>query len=617
MDFKSIEQLTISDCCNQLSVTRGSLKESLAAANYDFPLFAKMVFGGRELTGLNSEIVRRLVVLLREDRACFLQCKTLQQYHDYLSIWNDGLWRKEASVKVKALKEEQEEKDFYLKYRASIEGLERYLHKYPHGIYSQDVRKVLAEKKRGRLVKRLTAIVAAIIVVFSICYMNYHSSSYISSDSNLAFSKKGGTMRCGISTDAIPENIQAYVAEKWIKTTVENGFLNIEVAPNHEGIRNATIHLYAYTTLFGINLWREEFQVRVKEDSGLSTFLTVNGSTYSFDKYGSGEAGCSVETDGMNLNVSSEEDWIVIKKNVIERGDKFIADLVITATVNEGGERTGTIWVKSDNFEKKLLVEQNSGLATRFNVSTNSLVMEEEGTEKGYCYSINIDTDGTTWSVSDAPSWLNTEANVQQGKLQVTLPENTGRIKTGIITLVSNNGDSKVISVKQWGDPTDFSSSSSTVRFGTSSDYEYVNITNDSNKRLFVSDDQDWLDVSVISESRIKISCSRNNDSPRSGSVEVSCGKEELTISIEQDGWEECSNCDGNGQVNCTNYQAQMRYYPFYGSTYHQVYQLTGQYYSFGVCFPQYNWVNCPTCGGDGMIKCSRCNGNGKVRKSY
>lgn len=145
-----------------------------------------------------------------------------------------------------------------------------------------------------------------------------------------------------------------------------------------------------------------------------------------------------------------------LKKNIIERGNNFLVKLVITAEINEGGERTGTILVKSDKFEKYISIKQNSGLATYFNVFPNNLVMAEEGTEEGYYYTIEVNTDGTTWAVSDAPDWLIAKAKIQEGGLHVTLPENNGRIRNGIITLISNNGDSREIPVKQWGDPTDF-----------------------------------------------------------------------------------------------------------------------------------------------------------------
>ena len=618
MEFKSIDQLTINDCCNHLSISRDLLKQAVVATKGNSSILYERVFDGQTLNGVKEEIARRLISLLIEDRRIFLSCQTgAITYEQYLSISNDGLWHNEASKRIKEIKDQQEEKEYYRRNQHTIEGLERYLYKYPQGIFSQTVRKSLNDKKRNRVVKLITICTVVFIAIFVLCYINYHSSSYISSDNDVAFGKKGGTATCDISTDAISKNVQAYVAEDWIKATIGNGTLVIKTSPNHGDSRNATVHLYAYTTLFGINLWKKEFNVSVKEESGLSTFLTVSNSSCSFDKYGTGELGCSVETDGMNLNISSDADWIVLKKNVAEKGNNFNAKLTITAKTNESGERTGVILVKSDKFEKRISVKQNSGLASYFTVSPNSIVMTEEGTEEGYCYSVDVNTDGTTWSVSDAPDWLTAEAKIQNGKLHITLPENNGKIRTGTITVISNNGDSREISVKQWGDPTDFSASNSIIRFGTSSDYEYIGISNNSRKNLSVSDDENWLSATVINSSRIKISCSQNNSSPRSGTVTVTCGNEEVSITIKQDGWAECSSCDGNGQVGCNNYQASWRYYPFYNANYHQVYQVTGQYYSYGAWFPQYGWVNCPTCGGDGKIKCTRCDGRGKIRKSY
>ena len=640
MEFKSIDQLTINDCCNHLSISRDLLKQAVVATKGNTSLLYERVFDGQPLSGVKEKIAKRLISLLIEDRRIFLSCQTgAITYEQYLSISNDGLWRSEASKRIKEIKDQQEEREYYRRNQHSIEGLEKYLYKYPQGIFSQTVQKSLNDKKRNRVVKLITICTVVFIAIFVLCYINYHSSSYISSDSDVAFGKKGGTATCDISTDAISKNVQAYVAEDWIKATVEGGSLVIKTSPNHEDSRNATVHLYAYTTLFGINLWKKEFNVSVKEESGLSTFLTVSNSSCSFDKYGTGEFGCSVETDGMNLNISSDADWIVLKKNVAEKGNNFNAKLTITAKTNESGERTGVILVKSDKFEKRISVKQNSGLASYFTVSPNSIVMAEEGTEEGYCYSVDVNTDGTTWSVSDAPDWLTAEAKIQNGKLHITLPENNGKIRTGTITVISNNGDSREISVKQWGDPTDFSASNSTVRFGTSSDYEYIGISNNSRKNLSVSDDENWLSATVINSSRIKISCSQNNSSPRSGTVTVTCGNEEVSITIKQDGWAECSSCDGEGETRCNH--CSNGYTACSNSNYMGVFDNLGQYghgrnitlYSYdpftGMQFPSGNRLDiCPTCngsfkvkcsycGGDGKRTCSRCKGSGKIKKSY
>lgn len=401
MEFKSIDQLTISDCCNQLTIVTGQLKK-VVAANIDSSKLYEGIFGGQSLTGRKDEIAQRFISLLIEDRKCFQQCKTLQQFENYLLIWNDGLWRDDAFIRVKSIKDEQEEKEYYLKCKNSIAGLDCYLHKYPHGNFSQSAHKELAEKRRNKHIKRTAIIAAVIIAVFVICFMNYHSSSYIQSESNITFSKKGGIFTYEISTDAISENMQVYVAEEWIQANIENDTLNIKVDPNYGDIRNATIHLYAYTTLFGINLWRAEFDINAKEGSGISTYLTVSGSTYFFDKYGSDEAVCSVETDGMNLSISSDDDWVTINKRVVEQGNDFVAKLVITTKENESEERTGTILVKSDNFERNISIKQNSGLATYPNdIDTHHLFIK--GLRNGIEYHPQNDplNEGCTYIFKD------------------------------------------------------------------------------------------------------------------------------------------------------------------------------------------------------------------------
>ena len=613
MEFKSIEQLSITDCCNKLSITRERLKQIVIDTNNNISLFHGRLFCEGSLAEEKEEIAQRLFLLISEDRKLFLRSKTAQQHEEYLSKMKDGLWRDEASKRITSFKIEQIEKDFYSKNKNTVEGLERYLRKYPHGTFSQNARKEIAERRRSKTTKSILISAALVALVLIICFMNFHSSSYISSDSDVTFGKKGGTASCEISTDAISENIQAYVTENWIKATLENGALNIKASPNHGDTRYATIHLYAYTTLFGLNLWKKEFEINVSENSGLSTFLTVSDSSFSFDKYGSGEVYSTVETDGMNLKITSDVNWITFTKDVSERGDNFLAKLVISTKTNETGERTGTITVKSDKYEQKIYVRQNSGLATYFDLSTNSLVMSEEGTEEGYYYSVNVETDGTTWSVSSAPDWLTAEAKIPQGKLHVTLPENTGKIKTGTITLVSNNGDSIYISVKQWGDPTDFRASSNKVKYGISSGYTYINITNNSNKSISVSEDESWISSSVISNSKIKIYCSQNNSSSRSGNVCVTCGNEELNISIEQDGWSDCTNCKGKGYTPCPG----GAWDSTTGTIVHSRPKLISNFNPYTGWSHKWTTDNCPTCGGNGKIKCRTCNGKGKIYDSY
>ena len=76
--------------------------------------------------------------LLIEDRRIFFSCQTgAITYEQYLSISSDGLWRSEAEKRIKEIKDQQEEREYYRRNQHTIEGLERYLYKYPQGIFSQ------------------------------------------------------------------------------------------------------------------------------------------------------------------------------------------------------------------------------------------------------------------------------------------------------------------------------------------------------------------------------------------------------------------------------------------------------------------------------------------------
>lgn len=111
MEFKTIDQLTITDCCNKLSVSREGLKHFLEETNGDFSLLNERILGGQSLSGEKTVIAQKLKTLLCEDRRSFLQCKSLQQFEWYLSTYNDGLWRSEASKSIQDFKDEQEEEN--------------------------------------------------------------------------------------------------------------------------------------------------------------------------------------------------------------------------------------------------------------------------------------------------------------------------------------------------------------------------------------------------------------------------------------------------------------------------------------------------------------------------
>lgn len=617
MEFKSIDQLTIKDCLGLLAIDERQLKARVAKEKNVNTLLDDSFYVFGELSGQKALIKNRFKELVYNDRIAFLKCSTISDYNAYVSSNEFGLWRSESSSKINQINALQEEKKMYSDCKGSVNGLKKYIRLYPNGHYVEEARKLLKEKEQSHRIKRIVCSLIVLAVLFLICFFNYEPSSYIRTNDNVRFTSRGGEKICEVSTDALEENVSVYCSCNWLTTEVKNGKLIIKTIPNHGDSHTSSITLNAFTTLFGFNLWSEKCVVHVNQESGLASYLSVSRHDCSFDKYGNEEYKIKIYTDGLNLKVKNEYGWIKLEKDSVDDGKVITTNLVVKSSVNETDTRQANIVITSDNFSETITVKQSSGLATYFNVSTDNLVMKEEGTSENSHYPIRVSTDGTTWSITEAPYWLTAEAKVSSGLISITLPPNTGKIKTGTITVVSNNGDSYDISVKQMGDPSDFSASPSSLRFGTSSDYEYVSIDNNSSKSIYASSDKSWLSTSVSNKNKIKINCSKNNSSPRSGTVTVTCGHEELTITVKQDGWTDCTRCNGNGEVNCTNYQAQPRYYPAYGTTWHQVYGEIGGYWSYGVWMPQYGWVNCSTCGGDGKIRCPKCDGKGKIPKSY
>lgn len=616
MEYKRIEDLNINECLERIQVKFAEAKSVITNSTSQADVTQSLLdISAIEASEIRILVINRLVNLLLKDKSDYSSCKNKFDYQKYLSAWDDGLWRKEAEISIKRIEKAEKESNYYESNKGSIAGLNKYLSSYPRGKYADSAKQLLNAKKKNRKITTFSISAIVTLIIAILCYTNYHSVSYLNAVDNVSFTKKGGTASRSISTDALGSNIQLAASADWIKINKSGKDFTIEVEPNHGSDKTGKITIYAYTTLFSFNLSRKTTSIEVHQASGIATNLEVKESSLHFEKYSSDTHTIYATTDGMNMNVTTEgidDDWIDVTHDISEDGDNYRAKIVVSSHNNEGGEKHGAIIISSDSFERRISLSQESGLATYFNVSTNSLTMQEEGTKENEHYPIRVETDGTSWSVKDKPDWLNAEVRLSSGLLSVTLGQNYGKIRTGTISLLSNNGDLREIEVKQWGDPTNFSASRSSFKFGTSSDYEDVSISNDSRKTLSVSDDKSWITATTRGSSEIRISCSDNSGSPRMGTVDVRCGGEHLSITVKQDGWESCSSCNGNKSVDCYGGWITM-----YGGRVHTQQRMAYNWDAWGNMYPYWVTDYCSVCGGDGRIECSRCRGKGKFKKSY
>ncbi len=591
MEYKKIDELSISECCAELNIESQQL-----------PTILENISGPQE-------IVDRLKSLVDADMSAFKSCSTIEQFEKYLELWIDGLHRSEASQRVAQLKAQAEELAFYKTNQNSISGLESYIKKYPSGRFIQEAKGILANKKKARKIRNIILLIIAIVIAIVVCLINYFPVSYLDVSGDVSLGKRGGNKTITISTDANDINIDVQESSNWIDVNRDGGTLSINVVPNTDDERSAYITVNTYSSFFGKKFNCISKTIKVSQSSGLPTYLKTNTSEISFDKYGNCSSNqITATTDGCDLQVSTSASWFSVSKNITEDGDNMVASIVLTTGTNNEGSKTGEVVIRCNDYVERVKVSQASGLATYFRVEKTSLTMAEEGTAEDMCYPIDVYTDGTSWSVYSAPGWLTAYADLEDKRLEIKVPANTGKIKSGTITIKSNNGDLRDISVTQKGDPTNFRSAKSTVKFGTSSDYEYVTIYNDSHKNLEINEYESWLSATAIGNDEIKISCTSNSNERRSGTVYVHCGDEQISITVKQDGWTTCWNCGGHGRFQC-------QYPGLWGAGgYHYVQDFViNNYTGMG----SYVYNPCPNCGGSGTIKCSQCDGTGRKKSTY
>ena len=83
MQFKNIDSLSITECCEHLNIKREDLP--------------KVLNGLKKTTELDGLVIVRLSLLLNEDETAFKSCHTIEQYKRYRAIWTDGLYNIKAA----------------------------------------------------------------------------------------------------------------------------------------------------------------------------------------------------------------------------------------------------------------------------------------------------------------------------------------------------------------------------------------------------------------------------------------------------------------------------------------------------------------------------------------
>lgn len=380
MEIKSLDSLSISECCEQLNIRREDLPEALQ----EVP----------EPSERDQLLIEQLQSLLNEDKLAIESCKTIEEYEGYLSTWVDGLYHSYAGSRIAQLKAEAEELAFYQKNKDSISGCEAYLQRYPKGIFFSDAQSTLVQKKKARKHRNIILLVLFLIAVGIICYCNYVPVSYVNVDDNAELNNLGSEISLGVSTDAISSTISATSSEDWLDCRVSGKTLYISANTNPKGERSATVTITAHSSFFGSELSdRKQETITVSQETGYATHLSVSNNDVYLTANG-GKSSISISTDGIFAVSTAPASWVSTSING--------KTLNLECGENSGIARNSYLVLKSGTKTLRLDITQAGKSATCLDVSTSDVEFSADGGTK----TITVSTDGSWEFGTDTESWI-------------------------------------------------------------------------------------------------------------------------------------------------------------------------------------------------------------------
>ena len=442
MEFKNVDSLNISDCCELLRLNREELPDAI-----------------QTLTGLNEleELVaEKLTNLLKEDKSAFVSCNNVNHFEAYLSSWPDGMYAKQAAEILAKHKAKEEEANIYEECKKNLRKCDEYINKYPQGKFLREVKLIVLKSTIKRILITIFAVMlifASVVLVFrcsqrvnsstsSSGYVNYPkdqeasvnvsstSVSYLRvSDDNLSFSQSGGTQSITVYTDGEWDiSTDTY---DWGHLTRSGNTLTLRVDANSGSDR---------TDYFIIKSGPYEKQVDIFQSGVAYSEVRVSNDDLSFSQSG-GTQSITVYTDG-EWDISTDTyDW----GHLTRSGNT----LTLRVDANSGSDRTDYFIIKSGPYEKQVDIFQSGASATYMYLDKSSFSVEKSGTPAGRCYQVNIDTDGNDVTASTSASWIDLTV-VGNYLLEIETDYNSGSRRTATITVRSGN-KSRQITVSQGG----------------------------------------------------------------------------------------------------------------------------------------------------------------------
>lgn len=507
MKFKSIDTLSITECCEQLNLRREDLPEAIQNIN--------------EPSERDELLIEQLQSLLNEDKSAIESCNTIEQYEGYLSTWVDGLYHGYARIRIAQLKAEAEELAFYQENKDSISGCEAYLQKYPKGKFVSDAQSILAQKKKARKTRNIILLVFLLIAAGIFAYCNYVPVSYVNVDDNAELNNLGSEISLGVSTDAISSTISAISSGDWLDCRVSGKTLYISANTNPREERSATITITAHSSFFGCKLSdRKQETISVSQETGYASHLSVSNDDVYLSANG-GKSSITINTDGIFAVSTAPASWVTTSVNG--------KTLNLECGENSRIARSSYLILKSGTKTLRLDITQAGKSATRLDVSTSNIELNADGGNR----TIDIYTDGECQISTQPASWAN--ATISGNSISLRVNENPGTKRSDYFVIKSGSYE-KRINISQAGKTATYLNvSSDDISYSYSGGSRTITVSTDGEWQISTGTAV-WGHTS-INGNTITLRVDENtSSSSRTDYFVIKSGSKEKRINISQDG---------------------------------------------------------------------------------
>lgn len=280
-----------------------------------------------------------------------------------------------------------------------------------------------------------------------------------------------------------------------------------------DGILSSSVE----SVLNGFRLVCDAENSETSDSSFPTTYLVATPQSITISSDG-GTKTVEISTDGKSWDISYLPDWCKVSKS-----DGGLL-LHIVAAPNDGAERKDFFKIHSAYKEMLVQIKQEAKPATFIQLDTDVLSFKTTTEQK----SVQVITDGGTWSVKKFPDWCIVEK--RDNRLLITCTENKNDDRSADI-IVKSGSVEKHLKINQSAGASYLTTDVSSLFFPASGGTKDITVSTDVDEWTVKA--PFWCQV-IKRADGFTVNCNQNKHDKKSDFIVLSSGKQQVQIQVVQ-----------------------------------------------------------------------------------